>query len=172
MRRAFHIRHHWKSGLISLAFSICFQVSAYAIDVTLRWDANHEPDIAGHKIHYKPGASGGPKLENYNGKDAGEGVSPIEVLLADDENPDPNVLEFTVHGLDDDKNYYLVVTAYDTEGKVSFGSREIKVFGSDDIQNPRYNKGWAVTSGEFKGFEVLYHTDHVQTSHIGTIRRN
>jgi len=96
-----------KSFLLSVAFLFCFAATAHALDVTLQWDANTEPNLAGYKIYYDtdPGAP-------YNGTGAQEGNSPIDIPLAQDENPDPDVVEYTVHNLPDG-TYYFAATAYD-----------------------------------------------------------
>ena len=38
--------------LILLAAIILYSIPVYAMDVTLQWDANTEPDLAGYKIYY------------------------------------------------------------------------------------------------------------------------
>ena len=76
--------------------------SAYALDVTLAWDANTEPDLAGYKLYYKTDAAGPP----YTGTGATEGDSPIDVF---------DVTQYTIHGLANGVTYYFVVTAYDSE---------------------------------------------------------
>jgi len=45
--------------------------SGYAIDATLQWSANTEPDLSGYKIYYKTGYPG----PVYDGTGATEGVS-------------------------------------------------------------------------------------------------
>ena len=58
----------------------------YALDVTLQWDANAEPDVVKYKVYYVPRASGNRVLGNYEGnKGAAEGRSPVDVPLAADE---------------------------------------------------------------------------------------
>jgi hypothetical protein len=105
-----------KSLLLAAAMLFCFTTPAYALDVTLQWDANQEPDLAGYYVYYRAGSSGGGILANYNGTGANpEGPSPIDMPLALDENPDINVVEFTIHNLPDGQTYYFVVTAYDNE---------------------------------------------------------
>ena len=92
---------------------------SYALDVTLGWDANAEPDLAGYKVYYKTGSSGPP----YNGTGADQGSSPVTVPirdLADADNPG-----YTVSGLSDSEVSFFVVTAYDTEGLESGYSNEV-----------------------------------------------
>ena len=86
-----------------LVFVLCSTFShAAASDVTLAWDPNPEPDIAGYKVHY------GTYSRLYNQTiDVGNWTSCI------------------VSGLQDGKTYYISVTAYDTSGNESAYSGEI-----------------------------------------------
>lgn len=97
------------TSTLILAFSATF---AYSVEVTLAWDPNTEPDLAGYKIYYKTGSSGPP----YNGTGATEGDSSIDV---------GNLTEFTLHGLTDCVTYFFVVTAYNTGGLESNYSEEL-----------------------------------------------
>jgi hypothetical protein len=136
---------------------VVFQQPVWAKDITLAWDPNTEPDLAGYKIYYKPGASGGQNLANYPGKGAAEGDSPIFVPLQEDENFDAGMVQFTLHGLDEAKTYCFVVTAYNTQNEESRCSREVFVLGSGDVSAP-YNAGWGISAGDLKGFIVLYNS--------------
>ena len=101
-------------ALILAAILFCFQSSGYAADITLKWDPNTEPDLAGYKIYYKSGFSGAP----YDGVDIDQGSSPISLIIDDPDDPyyvDPDNPEFLLTGLDDNEDYFLVVTAYDNE---------------------------------------------------------
>jgi hypothetical protein len=109
------------SFLILSVACVLLALPAYPADVTLAWDANTEPDIAGYKLYYKTTSSGPP----YNGTGATEGSSPIDVLLAHDENPDVDIVEFTVHDLTEDEVYFFAATAYDTEDLESGYSNEV-----------------------------------------------
>jgi hypothetical protein len=104
-----------KPAFLTIALVFCLATPAYALDVTLQWDANTETNLAGYKVYYKAGSSGGGILANYNGTGASEGDSPIDMSLALDENQDPGVVEFTVTGLTDGQTYYFVVTAYNDD---------------------------------------------------------
>jgi hypothetical protein len=136
---------------------VVFQQPVWAKDITLAWDANKEPDLAGYKIYYKPGASGGRNLANYPGTGAPEGSSPIVMQLSADENSDAGIVQFTLHALDEAKTYCFVVTAYNTENMESPPSREVFVLGSGDVSDP-YNAGWGISAGELEGLRVLYNT--------------
>jgi len=108
------IPSYLRIALILAAILFCFQSSGYAADITLKWDPNTEPDLAGYKIYYKNGFSGAP----YDGADIDRGSSPISLIIDDPDDPyyvDPDNPEFLLTGLDDNKDYFFVVTAYDNE---------------------------------------------------------
>jgi len=158
---------------VLIALFFCFVTPVYSLNVTLGWDQN--PSAAGYKIYYKPGDAGGRILENYNGKGATEGDSPIIMPRSQDENSDPKDVEFTLHNLDDNKPYVFVVTAYNDEGFESSGSREIQILDPDEIPPPYnmdYNSGWKVMAGELEGFTVFYHDSafHARIYHLYLIK--
>ncbi|KPK14430.1 MAG: hypothetical protein AMK69_28610, partial [Nitrospira bacterium SG8_3] len=99
----------WKYIPPFLLIILCYSPPTFALDVTLQWDANSESDLAGYKVYYDTD-SGAP----YNGTGAQEGNSPVDVPLAQDENVDPNVVQFTLHDLPNG-TYYFAVTAYNNE---------------------------------------------------------
>jgi len=101
-------------ALILAVILFYFQSSGYAADITLKWAPNTEPDLAGYKIYYMNGFSGPP----YDGVDIDQGASPIFLTVIDPNDPyyvDPNNPEILLTGLDDNEDYFLVVTAYDNE---------------------------------------------------------
>jgi hypothetical protein len=77
-------------------------VAQTAQSVTLRWDANPEPDVAGYRVYY--GTSSG-KYSQSN--DVG------------------NVTGTTISNLTAGQTYYFVVTDYDTSGLESLPSNEV-----------------------------------------------
>jgi hypothetical protein len=116
------------AAAVLLIASIGYERPAQAAYVVLEWDENTDPDLAGYKIYYRTGGSGGGNLSNYTGTGATEGNSPIIVPLNPnkDENPgDPNLFQFTLHNLEPDKVYFFVVTAFDTGGLESVASNEV-----------------------------------------------
>lgn len=115
------------------AFLVCwlsvYVNTAFAASITLQWDPNSEPDLAGYKIYYgeKTGCSEGEDCSNpkgpYEGTESNEGNSPINILLNglnDPQNP-----EFTLNGLDENKKYFFSVTAHDDENLESDFSNEV-----------------------------------------------
>ena len=114
MRNKSVLSSYFPVALILVAILFCFQSLNYAADITLKWAANTEPDLAGYKIYYKSGFSGAP----YGGVDIDQGASPIFLTISDPNDPyyvDPNNPELLLTGLDDTEDYFLVVTAYDNE---------------------------------------------------------
>jgi hypothetical protein len=103
----------------AIALPSCFVTQGYAKDVTLGWDANTEPDLAGYKVYYKTGSSGEP----YNGTGADQGPSPRTLSVGS--LGDPNNPAYTLTGLDDNETYYFVVTASNDEGFESDYSNEV-----------------------------------------------
>lgn len=74
----------------------------YGAELSLAWDANSEPDLAGYKIYY--------------GIASGDYSHSIDV---------GNITEYTVVDLDDGGTYYLAATAYDRDGNESDYSEEL-----------------------------------------------
>ena len=100
--------------------------AADAAQVTLAWDANPEPDIAGYKLYYgtSSGTYGQPQ-------DAG------------------NSTTATISDLAEGTTYYLAVTAYDSSGlESSFSEEVVHTIAS---QNQQPNKP-AVPSGPSSGY--------------------
>ena len=81
-------------------------------EITLNWDANAEPDLAGYRIYYRKGSTGPP----YDGKGANEGDSPISI---------GKVTTFRLTGLSYGARYCFAITAYDLSGKESGYSGEV-----------------------------------------------
>ena len=150
----------WALLLFCIVFAgsfVIFQQPAWAKNITLAWDPNTEPDLAGYRIYYRSGSSGAQNLANYTGSGAAEGVSPILVPVQADENPDAGIVQFTLHELEEAATYCFVVTAYTTGGAEGGCSREVFVLGSEDVFDP-YNEGWGISAGDLKGFTVLYNS--------------
>ena len=74
----------------------------HAAQVTLAWDKNPEPDIAGYKMHY------GTSSQNYD--------YTVDV---------GNYTSCTISGLQEGKTYYFASTAYDSDRNESNLSQEI-----------------------------------------------
>ena len=92
--------------LILLFFFIffCFVSSIHAMDITLQWTPNNEPDVAGYKIFFREES----QTYNYN--------APYwETIEA----------KCTIYDLDITKTYYFVVRAFDIDGFTSSNSNEV-----------------------------------------------
>ena len=135
-----------KLFILSLFFITFLASPAIAAnyDLTLQWDENTEPDLATgdnprYKIYYRTGSSGAGQKTNYIGLPsaepavADEGVSAVSVTVAQDENPDASIVQFTLHNLDDTQTYYIAITALDNSGNESDLSNEIS---TSDVVDP------------------------------------
>jgi len=95
-------------ALASLLLAL-FQAHAGASGLTLAWDPNGEPDLAGYKIYY------GTESADYD--------FVIDVW---------NTTYFTVSGLAPETRYYFALTAYDIWGNESDFSGEVSAITGDD----------------------------------------
>ena len=99
--------------------------SVYARDVTLQWGANTEDRLLGYRIYYDIDA-GAP----YEGTDADQGTSPIEMPLA--YFADPNNPRVTLTGLSDASDYFFAVTAYSADEESGY-SNEASIEGDQPV---------------------------------------
>lgn len=74
--------------------------------ITLQWDPNTEPDLAGYKLYYKTGIISGPPYD-------GTGIS-ILWVTCDSPVDLGDITEVTID-VPVGKNYIFTVTAYDNE---------------------------------------------------------
>lgn len=88
---------------LSLGLLFLLLGQAGAKDITLAWDKNPEPDVAGYKVYYKAESSAAP----LDGWGANEGDSPIVV---------GDLTTAKITGLMTSQTYYFAVSAYDTAG--------------------------------------------------------
>ena len=109
-------RNHidFRGGIqILLILLALLPVLGFAASVTVSWQANTEPDLAGYVVYY------GTESRNYNYSQRIEG--PINQAKID--------------GLLEEVRYYLTVTAYDKNGNESVFSEE-KTFTISDRNRP------------------------------------
>jgi len=111
--------------VLVFALVLLFPASCLAWQVTLAWDNNTEPNLAGYKVHYDT-SPGDP----YYGTEADQGTSPITILLKG--LPDQYNPEFTLTGLVSGPTYYFAVTAFNTEDLESGYSNEVNAKDEDD----------------------------------------
>ena len=145
--------------LICAMTLLCLGRVSYSMDVTLAWDANQESDLKGYKLYYDTN-SGHP----YSGAGAQEGNSPIEILLGEDEDPDPGLVQYTVHNLPDG-TYYFAVTAYNTGELESGYSNEVNATYIADITPPLISS-LEVTSVNNTTAVVEWTTDEASDSQV------
>jgi hypothetical protein len=109
----------WKVILTIVGGLLFLPKPAQGIDVVLRWNTVPGSNIYGYRIYYHPGPSAPP----YEGTDALEGASPIEVKATD--ITDYDICSFQISSLKDDETYYFVTTAIDELGNESDYSNEV-----------------------------------------------
>ena len=110
IRKVLNIISPWRVILLFLLVFFCGLSQTHAMDVTLEWDANTQPDRDGYKIYYTD------SVHPYNG-------TVIDVDIDDVEIGD--VARYTVTVLSDTDTYFFVVTAYDTLGNESGYSNKV-----------------------------------------------
>lgn len=92
--------------LLSLFIFFCFVSSIHAMDITLQWAPNNEPDVVGYKVFLREE----DQLYNYN--------APCwETIEA----------KCTIYDLYLTKTYYFVVRAFDVDGFTSSNSNEVRL---------------------------------------------
>ena len=95
---------------------------ADAAKVTLGWDSNPEPDLEGYVIYRNAGSPGPPYDDSTD--------------LPEDDLADPLHPEVTLTGLKKDQEYYIALTAYNTEGVESSFSNDVCVELVNGIAEP------------------------------------
>ena len=124
---------------IALVLFMAFPAFAADFDLVLQWDENTEPDLATgekarYKIYYKTDSSGANQKSNFANLplsefQADEGPTTVNVTVAKDESPDPDIVQFTLHNLEDSQDYFFCVTALDEAGNESDLSNEVNYAG-------------------------------------------
>ena len=115
--------------LASISFSIISILGAHAqgSEVTLAWDPNDEPDLAGYNVYVN---QIGPSSQYYQLD---------TVLLGEIETDNPR---YIATGLKEESDYCFVVTAYDSNGYESGFSNEACVLNGQEIaSNLSQNRG-------------------------------
>ena len=87
------------------------------MEVTLQWDPNTEPNLAGYKVYYDTD-SGAPYSPAVEDRATNNPDGPPVVLGRD-------ATEITLAGLTDGKVYYFAITAFDDQGQESDYSNEV-----------------------------------------------
>ena len=103
-----------KSALIISILS----APAQGYEVTLAWDPNGEPDLAGYKVYANQVGPGPPYYQ-------------LDAASLDEIEPDNPI--YTATGLKSESYYCFVVTAYDYEGFESGYSNEVCVLNGQPV---------------------------------------
>jgi len=101
-------RNRTRGSILSLFFSAllilsCLSGKALSADITLAWDHNSEPDLAGYKLYI------GNSSQNY--------TQFIDLGLT---------TQYTISGLIDGTVYFFTLTAYNQRGFESSFSNEVR----------------------------------------------
>ncbi|MDY6903918.1 MAG: PKD domain-containing protein [Thermodesulfobacteriota bacterium] len=105
------------STLFIFLIAMAIASPVYSRDVNLQWDANTEDQLQGYLIYYDTD-SGAP----YEGVDADQGPSPIEMPLAAFADPDNPQTVLT--GLSDTSDYFFAVTAYSADEESGYSNED------------------------------------------------
>jgi hypothetical protein len=95
---------------------------AAAATVTLGWDSNPEPDLEGYVVYRNAGSPGPP----YD----------YSTTLPEDELADPLHPKVTLTSLNEGQEYYIALTAYNTDGVESSFSNDVCVEVVNSIAEP------------------------------------
>jgi hypothetical protein len=101
--------------LLAMPFALCAMPlpAADAAKVTLGWDSNPEPDLEGYVV-YRNAGSPGPPYDFSND-------------LPEDDLADPLHPKVTLTGLSEGQEYYVALTAYNSDGVESSFSNDVCV---------------------------------------------
>jgi hypothetical protein len=145
---------------MSIFLVIVQEGSGYAMDATLAWDADNDPNIAGYLVYYGTvSGSYAPSSSDYATRYSVDGGRNwINVTGAPPITVSPSVTEISLTGLNDGKDYFFALKAFNSAGLKSPYSTEISVISRSNIAAP-YNRGWKIMNGALAGFTVLYNSD-------------
>jgi len=110
-------------GIIAFSVLIFFLIPSAAVqaaDVTLAWDGNTEPDLAGYSIYLREGSA--PSKTYYTRR--------IDISLAS-LGEDTSSPHYTVSNVSDNETTFFAVTARDNEGNES-GLSNVVSYAPDD----------------------------------------
>lgn len=111
------IRHILRPYLLTTFFAVCFTFNfslvSWSQQVTLAWDPNTEPDVAGYIAYW------GTLSRNYD-------------YLTDVGNNTTH----TIKGLEENQVYYFAITAYDSDYNESAYSEELTYNTTSEVYSP------------------------------------
>ena len=109
---------YFLSSIFFFSFLLCLVQFAAAASVTLSWNRNQEPDIAGYRVYW------GTSSRGYT-----------DSVTINDTANQPVQKTYTVDGLAEGKTYYFAVKAVDLAGQVSSFSDEVISFSVNSFFN-------------------------------------
>ena len=131
--------------------------AASAANVTLGWEANSEPDLEGYVVYRNTGSPGPPY--GYSND------------LPEDDLTDPLHPRVTLTGLSENKEYYIALTAYNTEGVESSFSNDVCVEVVNGISqlcsassNPGGSPASSSSGGGGSGGGCFISSSHIESS--------
>jgi hypothetical protein len=101
-----------------------YPLVSFSLDVTLRWDANTEPDLEGYTIYWAE-ESGCPSGANSCSIPLGPYTHLKYLNVVEDENPLPEVVEYTITNLHLCIPWCFAVDAVDNQGLHSRFSNQV-----------------------------------------------
>ncbi len=124
------IRNSLKFHLLVCLLLLFIVNTSYATEISLRWQANAEPDLEGYEIYYAPISDGLDSITVEKVVLKLRGVTATQIYdeeLSSNTNP-----HFTLKRLNSSVNYVIALKAYDNEGLVSgFSEKCSRAHGCD-----------------------------------------
>ena len=111
-------------AIISVVIITVLTPSAQGCEVTLAWDPNTEPDVAGYILYVR---------ENFSGSSCTQ----LEYYSLDE--IDPKSPRCTVAAMESGVTYHFVVTAVNNEGTESGYSNEVSVLNGQAFASALYS---------------------------------
>ena len=111
------MKRFFLAGISILIISI-LGAAARGSEVTLAWDPNDEPDLAGYNVYVNQVGPGPPYYQ----------LDTVSLAEIEPDNP-----LYTAAGLKEESYYCFVVTAYDSEGFESGFSNEVCVLNGQQV---------------------------------------
>ena len=135
-----------KRLILTLLVCLLLAGTAFAANVTFRWDANTEPDLAKYKL-YQAETAGGPYTK---AQVIGEGnlVAIIMVDLA--ATPPVNPTEYTFEGVTDGRHYWVLTAADLSNNESDFSNEVTTIIDSTPPAPPGELSIWEIIVAFFK----------------------